>query len=199
MVKLVVFAHHTAEADLDEIYHQACREVARTPERLFAKLAIARSSASRVCGAVLVLVLIALSGTTMIRNRDYRSRSAIWKSVCEVYPASVRGLTMLAAAYRSEGDYGRALEVQQRLEAKTKIEDNPWALSSRALLLLEAGDAGDVAARTQRDDRTVVGNHVFAVIIELAIEPIENDPECLVTFALPVQLVVETGKCAERT
>ena len=34
MIKVIVFAHHTAEADLAEIYHQACREVARTIMKL---------------------------------------------------------------------------------------------------------------------------------------------------------------------
>ena len=38
MVKVVVFAHHTAEADLEAIYHQACREVTRTIMKLNAPL-----------------------------------------------------------------------------------------------------------------------------------------------------------------
>jgi anthranilate synthase component 1 len=38
MIKVVVFAHHTAEADLAEIYHQACREVTGTIMKLNAPL-----------------------------------------------------------------------------------------------------------------------------------------------------------------
>ena len=38
MIKVVVFAHHTAEADLEEIYHQACREVTSTIMKLNAPL-----------------------------------------------------------------------------------------------------------------------------------------------------------------
>lgn len=71
---------------------------------------IRRSYGGRVVAiSLLVLVVGALSVTTIFRNRDYHSEMAIWQNVLKTRPRNPRAYTFLGVALNEKKQYERAI------------------------------------------------------------------------------------------
>lgn len=60
-------------------------------------------------------LLLALTGATVRRNRDYRSSAALWSTVVERAPENPRGYSNLATALKAEGREDEALALLRRV------------------------------------------------------------------------------------
>ena len=113
-------------------------------DRLLKKISATPKIRARGFGGCCVVVLVSLSAVTVARNRDYRSRSAIWKSVCDIYPENTRALQQLAAAHLAERNLEKARQVQAELEARTggseAAGENVFAINTKGQLLMASGD-----------------------------------------------------------
>jgi Flp pilus assembly protein TadD len=107
--------------------------------------ALARASAPAwVGGALLIAIAAPLSAATVLRNRDYRSAEAIWRTVAEAVPDNPRGQSNLGAAL---GKLNRNEEALVFLHTAVELNpDDPTAHVNlaAALFALKRIDAAEV-------------------------------------------------------
>jgi len=100
-------------------------------------------------GALLILTTATMLGWgTVRRNRDYRTRESIWRTVVERNPANPRGYVNLGAALDKEGSVDEAVALLRRaLEMK---EDYPDAHFNLANALDSGGLVEDAISHYRR-------------------------------------------------
>ena len=97
--------------------------------------------ATRAGAALVLATALALSWTTAERNRDYRSATAIWRTVVEAEPLSGRGHNNLGSALEKEGAVEEALRHYRRA-----VDINPGYAAAHKNLGALLGLTGDIDA-----------------------------------------------------
>jgi Flp pilus assembly protein TadD len=165
-------------------------------DRLPVKISITPKIRARAFGVCCVVVLVSLSAVTIVRNRDYQSRSAIWQSVCGIYPENTRALQQLAAAHLAERNLEKARQVQATLEARTggneTASGNVFAINTKGRLLMASGDyaaAAGVFAEAVRlapRDRTL--HATVQMNLGVALEKLGRPQKAIERYRIAVKL-----------
>lgn len=86
---------------------------------------------------LLVCVAMALTGGTLVRNRDYSSPYTMWTSILDYYPRNYRSLANLGTAYYREQKFDQALTYYTRaIEIK---DDDSTVLYNLGMTLQKSG------------------------------------------------------------
>ncbi len=93
----------------------------------------------RTFAIALIVPALVLSGMTINRNNDYRSRLTIWQTVVDRRPHNPRGWHHLGSAWFAAGDFNRAYECWRRT-VELGPRSFPEAYLNLARIELDRGD-----------------------------------------------------------
>jgi len=107
-----------------------------------------RAGLRRMGIAVCAVAVVALATASLMRNRDYRSKLAIWQDTVAKNPGNARAWTNLGAALADSGSHAEAVACYERAVA---IDPEPlFRYTNLALVQIEAGrpeDAVDTCSK----------------------------------------------------